>query len=112
MNNDFFDDETNEELNNGEDTGFFTSMGVQDNSDMFDDDIAKWTKKESDDISKENVVNQKNEEEFQEIMSNASKKYNTYWDRDDLVIKIIMIGLFGFAAIGVAFYLFLWFFAD
>lgn len=97
------DDYENTEENNENDV--LVSSGNGDTS-------FEWSEQELEEVSKENSANQKNEEEFQEVMSNASRKLDSYWDRDNVVVKIIMYCLFGFAGLGVLYYLFLWFFTN
>ena len=71
-----------------------------------------WSLEESSDSSNDNSVNKKNEEEFQEIMENASRKYDNYWDRDNIVVKIILYVSFGIAGVGSLFYIFWWIFSN
>lgn len=84
----------------------------EDNIPFKTDDSNEWSLNNEEDVSMDNSVNQKNEEEFQEIMENASKKYDTYWDRDNAVIKIILYVLFGISIIGSLFYVFWWIFSN
>lgn len=100
---DYIDEKENNENNDIE----------QDDSIPFsNDDFEEWSVDELEEAAKGNIVNQKNEEEFQEVMENASKKYDTYWDRDNIVIKIILYVLFGFSGISVVFYIFWWIFSN
>ena len=57
----------------------------------------------------DNVVNRKNKEEFENIMDNASKKLDSYWDKNNIFIKIITYIIWTFAILGVLYYLILWF---
>ena len=84
----------------------------EDNIPFKTNDSNEWSLNNEEDVSMDNSVNQKNEEEFQEIMENASKKYDIYWDRDNAVIKIILYVLFGISAIGSLFYVFWWIFSN
>ena len=117
MADDFFsqyiDEDNNKDLDKNTDTDAFIASINQDEDDSsgwMEEESSEWSEQELEEVSKENVVNQKNEEEFQEVMNNASRSLDNYWDRDNPVIKIVMICLFGFAGIGVVYYLFLWFF--
>jgi hypothetical protein len=76
------------------------------------DNSNEWILDDSEESSVENSVNKKNEEEFQEIMENASKKYDNYWDRDNMIIKTILYILFGISIIGSLFYVFWWIFSN
>lgn len=116
MADDFFSQyigEDNKNSDNNADTdAFIASINEEEDDDngWMEEESNEWSEQELEEVSKENVVNQKNEEEFHEVMSNASRNLDNYWDRDNPVIKIIMICLFGFAGIGVVYYLCLWFF--
>lgn len=57
----------------------------------------------------DNVVNRKNKEEFQNIMDNASRNLDGYWDKNNIFIKLITYIIWTFAILGVLYYLVLWF---
>ena len=56
-----------------------------------------------------NSVNERNHQEFQNLMERSQRKYDNYWDINSPVIRIILIVLFLIAAIGAAYYIILWF---
>ena len=57
----------------------------------------------------ENIINKKNKDEFDNIMSGASNKLDGYWDKSNIAIKIVSCIIWFFAIIGVLYYLILWF---
>ncbi len=57
----------------------------------------------------ENIINQRNAEEFDNIMSNASRKTDGFWDKNNIMIRILTFIIWVFAIIGVLYYLFIWF---
>lgn len=67
----------------------------------------------SDDDMNQNVdnnsVNEKNNQEFQNLMEHSQRKYDNYWDINNPIIRIILIILFLIAVIGSAYYIILWF---
>ena len=77
------------------------------------DDMAGNRFLPSDDDFKENKefnsVNEKNNQEFQNLMENSRRKYDSYWDINSPVIRIILIVLFLIAVIGSAYYFIMWF---
>ena len=54
-------------------------------------------------------VNRRNQQKFKTIMDNAAKKYDTYWDMNNFLIKMILIVLFIVIVIGVFYYVTSWF---
>lgn len=56
-----------------------------------------------------NSVNERNNQEYQNLMERSQRKYDNYWDINSPVIRIILIVLFLIAAIGAAYYIILWF---
>lgn len=57
----------------------------------------------------ENSVNQKNSQEFQNLMDHSRKTYDDYWDINNPVIRIILIILFIIIVIGAGYYFIMWF---
>lgn len=53
-------------------------------------------------------VNSKNSAEFDRLMENASTNYDSYWDKNNPLVKAIMIILFIIIVIGVAYYIISW----
>ena len=92
--------------------GFFPNFTDENKEIDKSDNSNEWILDDSEESSVENSVNKKNEEEFQEIMENASKKYDNYWDRDNMIIKTILYILFGISIIGSLFYVFWWIFSN
>ncbi len=54
-------------------------------------------------------VNERNHQEFQNLMEHSQKKYNDYWDINNPFIRLILIILFLVIVVGVAYYLVMWF---
>lgn len=59
--------------------------------------------------SHENSVNQKNSQEFQNLMDHSKKTYDDYWDINNPVIRIILIILFIIIVLGAGYYFIMWF---
>ena len=59
--------------------------------------------------SHENSVNQKNSQEFQNLMEHSKKTYDDYWDINNPVIRIILIILFIIIVLGAGYYFVMWF---
>ena len=59
--------------------------------------------------SHENGVNQKNSQEFQNLMDHSKKTYDDYWDINNPVIRIILIILFIIIVLGAGYYFVMWF---
>ncbi len=57
----------------------------------------------------ENSVNQKNSQEFQNLMDHSKKTYDDYWDINNPVIRIILIVLFIIIVLGAGYYFVIWF---
>lgn len=57
----------------------------------------------------ENSVNQKNSQEFQNLMDHSKKTYDDYWDINNPVIRIILIILFIIIVLGAGYYFIMWF---
>lgn len=56
-----------------------------------------------------NDVNQKNSQEFQNLMDHSRKAYDDYWDINNPIIRIILIVLFIIIVIGAGYYFVMWF---
>lgn len=50
-------------------------------------------------------VNKSNQEKFKNIMDNASTKYDSYWDINNPVIKVVLIALGVIIAVGLIYYI-------
>lgn len=59
--------------------------------------------------SHENGVNQKNSQEFQNLMEHSKKQYDNYWDINSPMIRIILIILFIIIVLGAGYYFIIWF---
>lgn len=77
------------------------------------DDMAENRFIPSDDEVNQNVetnsVNERNNQEYQNLMEHSQRKYDSYWDINSPVIRIILVVLFLIAAVGAAYYIILWF---
>lgn len=56
-----------------------------------------------------NDVNQRNSQEFQNLMDHSKKTYDDYWDINNPVIRIILIILFIIIVLGAGYYFIMWF---
>lgn len=83
---------------------FFNNLVNQDNNVTND----SWTSNEMNNYN-ELETNKKNLEEFDKVMTNASKKYDSYLDRNNVFVKIILYALLLFILIGCLYYGILWF---
>lgn len=54
-------------------------------------------------------VNRRNDEAYQNMMNNARRKDDNYWDINHPVVKTILIILFIIALLGTIYYVFAWF---
>lgn len=52
-------------------------------------------------------VNRKNSEQFESLMRDASVNLDFYWDKNNIVVKLILLGLGLFIIVGVIMVLFL-----
>ncbi len=52
-------------------------------------------------------VNRKNSEQFESLMRDASVNLDFYWDKNNIVVKLILLGLGLFIIVGVIIVLFL-----
>ena len=57
----------------------------------------------------ENSVNQKNSQEFQNLMDHSKKNYDNYWDINSPVIRINLVILFIIIVLGAGYYFIMWF---
>lgn len=57
-------------------------------------------------------INEKNQEEFERVMNNASTNYDSYWDKNNPIIKIILLSLFAFIVIVGGYYIVTWYFIN
>lgn len=60
----------------------------------------------------EKNINEKNQEEFERVMGNASTNYDSYWDKNNPIIKIILLLLFAFIVIVGGYYIVTWYFIN
>lgn len=65
-------------------------------------------KQDSFDVN-DNSINHSNSQEFQNLMENSQRKYDSYWDINSPVIRIILLILFLIAAVGATYYFIMWF---
>jgi hypothetical protein len=56
-----------------------------------------------------NNVNDKNSQEYQNIIEHSKQNTDDYWDINNPIIKIILFILFLIIVLGVTYYLLLWF---
>ena len=86
---------------------------IEDDSlDTFDETVLEDYEFSVNDVraaAKDSVANKKNEEEFQNVMNDASRKLDFYWDRNNLFIRLVTYCIWVFAILGVLFYVILWF---
>ena len=54
-------------------------------------------------------TNKKNSEEFDRVMDNASKKYDSCLDRNNIFVRLVLFCLFAFIVLGCLYYAILWF---
>lgn len=53
-------------------------------------------------------TNKKNSEEFEKVMNNASKKYDSYLDRNNPIVKILLFCICAFVLLGCLYYIIQW----
>lgn len=63
------------------------------------------------DLSKsdELEVNKKNREEFERLMDNAANKHDSYWDKSNPVVKLILWLLLILIVLGTLYYIISWY---
>lgn len=64
---------------------------------------------DNNDNFKDLETNKKNSEEFDRVMDNASKKYDSYLDRNNIFVRLVLFCLFAFIVLGCLYYAILWF---
>ncbi len=84
---------------------FFNNIVNQDDNNVTND---SWTSNEANNYNRLET-NKKNLEEFDKVMTNASKKYDSYLDRNNVFVKIVLYSLLLFILIGCLYYGILWF---
>ena len=84
---------------------FFNNMTNQDENNNTDD---SWSSSEMNNFN-ELETNKKNFEEFNQVMDNASKKYDSYLDRNNVFVKIVLFCILAFVILGCLYYAILWF---
>lgn len=57
----------------------------------------------------QSIVNERNSQEFQNLMEHSQKKYDNYWDINSPVIRIILLFLLIIIVVGSAYYFIMWF---
>lgn len=61
-----------------------------------------------DNLDSEVDVNKKNQDVYNHIVEHSQNKDNGYWDRNNLVIKVILTVLFVIALLGTIYYFIMW----
>ncbi len=84
---------------------FFNNMTNQEENNNTDD---SWSSSEMNNFN-ELETNKKNFEEFNQVMDNASKKYDSYLDRNNVFVKILLFCILAFVILGCLYYFVLWF---
>lgn len=89
---------------------FYENLFQEDESSVQNDTFEKPLVEENDFVEENSEfdVNRQNEEMFNTVMKNVSKNNDDYWD-NNLVIKIILIGLGLFILIGSLYIFILWY---
>ena len=77
-----------------------------DNNNVTND--STWSSNETSNFS-ELETNKKNSMEFQKVMDNAAKKYDSYLDRNNVFVKIVLFCILAFVILGCLYYAILWF---
>ena len=93
MENNFFNNIVNQEENNN-------NSNATNNS--------TWSSNETSNFS-ELETNKKNSMEFEKVMDNAAKKYDSYLDRNNVFVKIVLFCILAFVILGCLYYAILWF---
>lgn len=57
----------------------------------------------------ESFVNKKNNQEFRNLMERSKKRYDHYWDINNLFIRVILFILFIIIVLGASYYFIMWF---
>lgn len=82
---------------------FFNNINNQDNMGNTNNSFG------NNDNFKNLETNKKNSEEFDRVMDNASKKYDSYLDRNNIFVRLVLFCLFAFIVLGCLYYAILWF---
>lgn len=53
-------------------------------------------------------INKKNREQYEDLMKNAETKYDSYFDKNSVFVKLILFLLLVFIIVGVAYYVLLY----
>ncbi|MDO4996023.1 MAG: hypothetical protein Q4E69_02480 [Bacilli bacterium] len=59
-------------------------------------------------VNEELDVNRKNREEYEDLMEKSKTNLDTYYDKNNVVVKLILFLLFVFIACGLVYYLLLY----
>lgn len=59
-------------------------------------------------VNHELEVNKKNREEYEDLMDKAKTNLDSYYDKNDVVVKLILLLLFIFIVCGVVYYVLLY----
>ncbi len=88
---------------------FFKNIINQDgNNNNNSTNNSTWSSNETSNF-KELETNKKNSMEFEKVMNNAAKKYDSYFDRNNFFVKFILLCIFAFVVLGCLYYAILWF---
>lgn len=89
---------------------FFNAKLDDDNKQTLENENNGQVINNSNDYTSGNLdVNTKNSAEFEQLMENASTNYDSYWDKNNPLIKAIMIILLIIIVAGVAYYIISWY---
>jgi hypothetical protein len=102
----FFNEDFYKELDKEIDTEekqFVEEFDFDDDDDEDEDDIVMDSTTFADNMNLQ--VNKSNQEKFKTIMDNASTKYDTYWDINSPIIRIVLIALGIVIAVGLIYYI-------
>lgn len=53
-------------------------------------------------------INKKNREQYEELMKNSETKYDSYYDKNNVFVKLVLFLLLVFIIIGVTYYVLLY----
>lgn len=60
-------------------------------------------------LDEEFDVNKKNEDQYNNLIEHSKKSNDVYWDRNNPIVKVVLIGLLVIAVIGTLYYFIVWF---
>lgn len=63
---------------------------------------------EPNDIEQSIVPNERNQQEFDQVMKNAAKKNDDYWDRNNPFLRALLLVLLAIAIVGFVYYIISW----